>query len=288
MAAQVLALALTQRNPLADAAVGDARPVPGMQDEQQALLAKAARAATNALGGLATALGAGAAQGLLQNRLARPWSLRRLVRPRCSVRAVVHGGGGEGTQVDSRRGAKSACRRQLLRRSGGASCPHDGKVCPAPGSEVPSDSALHARLAACRPPAHMRADARQARAACGGLAALADEAARAAAAVPLLLERVLGAGRANDFYFKVHTVWRMRGQQGETRAAIAVSSLAALTPRIRAPCEPALQQVAWKAAGALQSSASCTRHGCQLRVPADGWTRRLWHPRVRKCMPYRC
>jgi hypothetical protein len=51
-----------------------------MQDEQQALLAKAARAATNALGGLAAALGAGAAQGLLQNRLARPWSETRPAR----------------------------------------------------------------------------------------------------------------------------------------------------------------------------------------------------------------
>ena len=52
-----------------------------MQDEQLALLAKAARAVTNALGGLAAALGAGAAQGLLQNRLARPWFFGRLGRP---------------------------------------------------------------------------------------------------------------------------------------------------------------------------------------------------------------
>jgi len=49
-------------------------------------------------------------------------------------------------------------------------------------------------MAACRPLSDMHVDARQARAACGGLAALADEAARAAAAVPLLLERVLAQG----------------------------------------------------------------------------------------------
>lgn len=39
--------------------------------------------------------------------------------------------------------------------------------------------------------------------ACGELAAEADEAARAASAVPQLLDRVLAIGRANDFYFEV-------------------------------------------------------------------------------------
>ena len=41
-----------------------------MQDELQALLAKAAHAATAAMGALASALGTGAAPGLLQHRLA--------------------------------------------------------------------------------------------------------------------------------------------------------------------------------------------------------------------------
>lgn len=49
---------------------------------------------------------------------------------------------------------------------------------------------------------HMCFCCRQARAACGGLAGLADEAARAATTVPQLLERALAAGRANNFYFE--------------------------------------------------------------------------------------
>ncbi|KAK9831937.1 hypothetical protein WJX81_001333 [Elliptochloris bilobata] len=47
---------------------------------------------------------------------------------------------------------------------------------------------------------------RLARAACGGLASLAEEAARAASAVPPLLERALAAGRANGFYFEVAAI----------------------------------------------------------------------------------
>jgi len=111
-----------------------------------------------------------------------------------------------------------------------------------------SDRALHVCMAACRPLSDMHVDARQARAACGGLAALADEAARAAAAVPLLLERVLGAGRANDFYFKVRTVWR----------ACAGSWV---TPR----CKNSLCKQRWLHASAYR--AICPVAGCV----ADRW-----------------